>query len=262
MCLLQTAERTVFQIFYKILLSLAHFWQKNNGFLIQMCLIIIQNQVCLSLLTTECQIIQTLALRSMSSQLNAAVSLMTTSSQPQCCLGYGVMTFSIPCQGGSLLPPPPSLPSSPPLPPMPASAKLLSPCWAPDTAELFSQHQEPKGQNLSCSQQAYGEKTLFPFVPCLLGCRFLWVFSLIARHWGWRWGGRRDAAACEAQGQPGPSWCTAVRPSGLPPCLHGTERKGGLSGEQHSGREVAVWRLVPAAWCYSWPSWKMAGKSP
>lgn len=101
-----------------------------------------------------------------------------------------------------------------------------------------------------------------PFVPRLLGCGFVCIFSFIFRHWGWRWWGWRDAAACEAQQLPEPSWCTTVCPSRLSPRLHGTESKGHLSGVQHGGRKVTVWRLVPAVQCYSWLSWKMAGKGP
>lgn len=55
----------------------------------------------------------------------------------------------------------------------------------------------------------------------------------------------RDAAVCEAQGQPGPSWGTSECPCRLPPCPHGTERKGRLSGERCGVRELAVRRLVP-----------------
>lgn len=112
---------------------------------------------------------------------------------------------AIPCQGG--------FPSPPPPPTMPASTELCSPCWTPDTAELFYEHQQPKDQNLSFPQQACGEKILFPFVPCLLGWDSSGFFALIARHKAEGEGKEEvQQRVKEAQEQPGPPWCTSVPP--------------------------------------------------
>lgn len=182
------------------------------------------------------------------------------SSQPPCWLGYGVMTFAIPCQGGCS--PPPSLPPSPPPPPVPASTELPSPCWAPDTAELSYQHQEPRGQTCPAPNRHMGKRPFFPLFPVYRDADSSgFSLSLPGTEDGGE--GEREMQPCA---KPGGSQSHPGAPLNVhADCHHVHTGQRERVACLESGVVSGSWPcegLSPPAWCSSWRRCKMAGKSP